>query len=114
MLATTTLPTARPIADADATDEQLIALWLHGRSAHTARAYRRDVGRLLGFVDKPLRAVTLGDLQRLLDRSVCGTLCGELTCDNDGLVPFDFCLTSNNASWWEFPMFIIGIVTRRC
>jgi integrase/recombinase XerD len=69
-----TLPTAVPvpIADADATDEQLLALWLHERSRHTIRAYRRDVERLRAFVGKPLRSITLGDLQAFTD-----TLTGE-------------------------------------
>jgi hypothetical protein len=63
---------AVPLTDADASDEQLIALWLHERSRHTVRAYRRDVDRLRAFVGKPLRAVTLGDLQAFSD-----TLTGE-------------------------------------
>jgi integrase/recombinase XerD len=69
-----TLPAAAPIAptDADATDEQLIALWLHERSKHTVRAYRRDVERLRAFLGKPLRVLTLGDLQSFTD-----TLTGE-------------------------------------
>jgi site-specific recombinase XerD len=62
-----------PISDADATDEQLIALWLHERSRHTIRAYRRDVEHLCAFLSgKPLRAITLGDLQAFSD-----TLTGE-------------------------------------
>ena len=53
---------------ADAADEQLIALWLHGRSPHTARAYQRDARRLRAFVrDKPLRALTLRNLQAFAD-----------------------------------------------
>jgi integrase/recombinase XerD len=44
-------------------DEQLIELWLHGWSEHTQRAYRADIGRFLAAVPKPLRHVTLGDLQ---------------------------------------------------
>jgi integrase/recombinase XerD len=64
---------AVPISDAEATDEQLIALWLHERSRHTIRAYREDVKRLLAFVGwKPLRLVTLRDLQAFAD-----TLTGE-------------------------------------
>ena len=52
-------------ADSDA---QLIALWLHGRSRHTQRAYKADAERLLAFVDgKALGAVTLGDLQAFSD-----------------------------------------------
>lgn len=54
--------------DAEATDEQLIALWLHGRSKHTVRAYRRAVDSFRVFVGgKPLHAVTLGDLQAFAD-----------------------------------------------
>ena len=48
-------------------DEQLIALWLHGRSEHTQRAYRSDVERFLTFVQLPLRQVTLGDVQAFAD-----------------------------------------------
>lgn len=44
-------------------DHHLIEFWLHGRSRHTQRAYRKDAGRFLEAVGKPLRAVTLGDLQ---------------------------------------------------
>jgi integrase/recombinase XerD len=44
-------------------DAELLALWLHGRSAHTQRAYQRAVGRFLYSARKPLPAVTLGDLQ---------------------------------------------------
>ena len=43
-------------------DEHLIALWLHGRSPHTQRAYEADARRFLAFVQKPLSLVTLGDL----------------------------------------------------
>jgi len=48
-------------------DDHLIALWLHGRSVHTQRAYRADVERFLHYVARPLRAVTLGDLQAFAD-----------------------------------------------
>ena len=44
-------------------DAELLALWLHGRSAHTQRAYRRAATRFLYIVQKPLPAVTLGELQ---------------------------------------------------
>jgi site-specific recombinase XerD len=49
------------------TDQQLIALWLHGRSPHTQRAYAADVGRFLAYAGKPLGMVTLGDLQAFAD-----------------------------------------------
>ena len=48
-------------------DPKVIALWLHGRSKHTQRAYRSDVQRLLDYVDKPLNYITLGDLQKFAD-----------------------------------------------
>jgi site-specific recombinase XerD len=48
-------------------DAQLIALWLHGRSTHTARAYLADVTRFLAGAGKPLTAVTLADLQAFAD-----------------------------------------------
>ena len=44
-------------------DDQLIELWLHERSLHTQRAYRADVGRFRAWAAKPLRTVTLADLQ---------------------------------------------------
>jgi integrase/recombinase XerD len=45
-------------------DQHLIELWLHGRSEHTQRAYASDGKRLLDAVAKPLRQITLGDLQQ--------------------------------------------------
>lgn len=45
-------------------DQHLIDLWLHGRSRHTERAYRRDAEQLLASLQKPLRQITLGDLQQ--------------------------------------------------
>jgi len=50
------------------TDEQLIELWLHGRSRHTQRAYRSDAERFLGECGKDLGQVTLSDLQRFADQ----------------------------------------------
>jgi integrase/recombinase XerD len=44
-------------------DEQLVELWLHGRSPHTQRAYRSDLRRFRARAGKPLAAVTLADLQ---------------------------------------------------
>ena len=48
-------------------DEQLVALWLHGRPANTVVAYRRDVERLLAHTGKTLAATTLSDLQSFVD-----------------------------------------------
>jgi integrase/recombinase XerD len=51
------------VAEQAATDDQLIALWLHGRPPNTRRAYERDAARFLAFVGKPLRGVILADAQ---------------------------------------------------
>ena len=48
-------------------DEQLLALWLHGRSPATQRAYRSDSNRFLRFVGKPLRSIKLPDVQAFAD-----------------------------------------------
>jgi integrase/recombinase XerD len=44
-------------------DDQLIALWVHGRSRHTQRAYLADVNRFRSRAGKRLAFVSLGDLQ---------------------------------------------------
>lgn len=44
-------------------DDQLIQLWLDGRSPHTQRAYLADVTRFRAGAGKPFAAVTLADLQ---------------------------------------------------
>ena len=44
-------------------DQHLIELWLHGRSRHTQRAYRADVGRFFAKMGKSLHQITLGDIQ---------------------------------------------------
>ena len=49
------------------TDEQLVRLWLHGRPRTTVRAYEFDADRFRAFVDKPLRMVTVGDVQEFSD-----------------------------------------------
>lgn len=48
-------------------DVILIEMWLHGRSRHTQRAYRRDVSNFLEQVKKPIRQITLGNLQAYSD-----------------------------------------------
>jgi len=86
------------VAQADS-EAQLLALWLHGRPATTARAYRREAARFLAFVGRPLRQVTLGDVQAFAD-SVTGkpatharavnavkSLCGF--AHKIGYLPFD-------------------------
>src|SRR4051794_5855608 len=44
-------------------DARLIALWLHGRSPATQRAYAADLAAFRAVVPCPLRQVSLGDLQ---------------------------------------------------
>jgi integrase/recombinase XerD len=48
-------------------DEQAIKLWLHGKAAHSQRAYRLDITRFRVSVRKTLPTVTLGDLQQFAD-----------------------------------------------
>jgi integrase/recombinase XerD len=48
-------------------DEQLMALGLHGRPDHTQRAYRTEADRFLLYVGKPLRSVRLLDIQSYAD-----------------------------------------------
>jgi len=49
------------------TDGQVLALWLHGRSKHTQRAYSAKAERFLSFSMKPLVRVSLRDLQSFAD-----------------------------------------------
>jgi integrase/recombinase XerD len=60
----TSAPTPIP---PDTTDAELVALWLHGKSPHTIRAYGDDVAAFRRFTGKPLRATYLSDLQRYAD-----------------------------------------------
>ena len=48
-------------------DEQVIELWLHGRSPHTQKAYRKDIRNFVHSVNKPFTTITLGDLQNYAD-----------------------------------------------
>lgn len=49
------------------TDDDLLELWLHGKSRHTQRACREDIGIFRAFSGKSLRATYLSDLQRYAD-----------------------------------------------
>jgi len=61
-------PTAAEILPArDDNDARLVALWLHGRSPATQRAYAADLAAFRAVVPCPLRQVTLGDLQAYQD-----------------------------------------------
>lgn len=48
-------------------DDAIIRPWLHGKASSTQTAYARDVKRFQNFVTKPLKAVTLDDLQGYMD-----------------------------------------------
>lgn len=50
------------------TDQEVIAMWLHGKSPHTQRAYRLDITQFLAYVGGcPLARVTLADVQTFSD-----------------------------------------------
>jgi len=46
----------------------IVELWLHGRSVHTQKAYRKDIRNFRLQVSKPFATVTLGDLQSYADQ----------------------------------------------
>jgi len=48
-------------------DQQLLEIWLHGRSVHTQRAYRADIERFQAGAGKWLQQVTMSDLQQFAD-----------------------------------------------
>ena len=48
-------------------DEQVIAMWLHGRSPHAQKAYAQDVAQFLDFAGVSLMGVTLPALQAYSD-----------------------------------------------
>ena len=48
-------------------DEQLIGLWLHGRSKHTIKGYMNDINLFFKKINKSLRTITLQDLQDYAD-----------------------------------------------
>jgi integrase/recombinase XerD len=45
--------------------EQLLNLWLHGKSDRTCEYYRLYARRFIDFVGKPLHLVTLAEVQGL-------------------------------------------------
>src|SRR3954447_26189354 len=53
----------QPTAPEASSDDQLIGLWLHGRSRHTQRAYLSDVEGFRSRAGKTLASVALSDLQ---------------------------------------------------
>src|SRR5215510_10468918 len=59
--------TGLPAIANPSSDQQLIELWLHGRSIHTQRAYRADIERFRSGAGRPLCLITLADLQQFAD-----------------------------------------------
>lgn len=55
------------VVSIEASDSQLVDIWLHGRSAATQRGYRAEVTRFRAQVGTPLRAVTLAAIQGYAD-----------------------------------------------
>jgi len=49
------------------TEEELIELWLHGKSPHTIRTYRREITVFRATIGKPIRLIYLSELQRYAD-----------------------------------------------
>lgn len=47
--------------------EQLVNLWVHGKSKNTQKLYRRVSGALLETIGKPVNYLTLADLQNFAD-----------------------------------------------
>jgi integrase/recombinase XerD len=56
-----------PDAPRASSDDQLLEIWLHGRSIHTQRAYRADIWRFQAATGEPLHQVTMSDLQQFAD-----------------------------------------------
>jgi len=52
------------------TDDQLIGLWLHGRSVHTQKSYRRDMRLFRSHCQKNLKDTLLADLHGFADSLV--------------------------------------------
>jgi len=51
-------------------DDQLVGLWLHGRSVHTQKSYRRDMRLFRNHCQKNLKDVLLADLHNYADSLV--------------------------------------------
>ncbi len=48
-------------------DQELIKLWLHGKSKHTQRYYKKDIQHFREFTNKSLKETILKDLQDFAD-----------------------------------------------
>lgn len=52
-----------PINTSITPTEGLLDLWLHGKSPHTQRYYRREAFKFLAIAGKPIESITLADVQ---------------------------------------------------
>ena len=59
----TTFSERAQINDTESPIEGVISLWVHGKSPHTQRYYRREATKFLAMVGKPLNLVVLADVQ---------------------------------------------------
>lgn len=49
------------------TEQQIIHMWLHGKSELTQKKYQAEINRFLSWVAKPLHTITLMDIQNFID-----------------------------------------------
>lgn len=67
-------------------DEELVRLWLSGKAENTRRAYERDLTEFIDYVDRPVQAITLGDVQAFREHLVAerdlatATVARKLAC----------------------------------
>lgn len=59
--------------------QELIELWVHGKSAHTQRYYRREAQKFLAIIGKPIEQVTLADVQGYATALTQSTLAASST-----------------------------------
>jgi hypothetical protein len=76
-------------SESHTTDAELVALWLHGKSPHTIRAYGDDVAAFRRFIGKPLRATYLSDRQRYADSLVGAPATRGRRLKRMGYLPFN-------------------------
>ena len=73
-------------------DEQLIQLWLHGRSNHTVKGYTNDINIFGKFTNKSLKTTTLQDLQdyadHLTNKDYAATTIKRMLCAVKSLFTF--------------------------
>lgn len=73
-------------------DEQLISLWLHGRSKHTIKGYMNDINIFRKKVNKSFHTVTLQELQDyadyLTEKEYAATTIKRMLCSVKSLFSF--------------------------